>query len=302
MASIQSGLKNADSSIGIYAGDEEFYTCFKLLLDPIIKEYHTHQEHGIAPVFKPVKLEDIDPDGEYIISTRIRIARNIRGFCFPCHLILEDRKAVEKKIIQALDRLPDPFGGHYHSYETMGHDQLFQLKQEKIAFDRGDRFQDAAGLNSDFPKGRGIFHSLDKKMVVWVHEEDHLRIISLEKSSRLDLAFARLCKAVALLNLNLQFAHSNHLGFLTSCPTNIGTTMRAGVHIRLKRLSRKPKLLDQLIKKYRFQIRGTGGEKTRVDDAVFDISNRQRLGITESDIIENLHTGLCEIIQIEKRL
>lgn len=302
ISAIQSGLKNADSSIGIYAGDEDFYHRFKSLLEPIIKDYHKHQEHGVAPLFEPVKLPDIDPEARHIISTRIRLARNINGFCFPCHLSLEDRKAVEKKIIQALDQLPETFGGKYHSYETVDHDLLFQLKQDKIAFSRGDRFQDAAGLNTDFPKGRGVFLSQDKKSMIWVHEEDHLRIISLEKSSRLDLAFERLCDLVRILGHHLQFSHNNRLGFLTSCPTNIGTTMRAGVHIRLEKLNRNPQLLKQLTQKYQFQIRGTGGEKTKVDQAVFDISNRQRLGICETDIIKNLHTGLAEIIHTEENL
>ena len=300
---ISSGIKNLDSSIGVYAGDAQSYKTFSLLFDPIICDYHgfskdkTHQ-----PNISPLMLPSLDPENNYIKSTRIRVARNLKGFSFPCHITLSQRRELEKKIISALDRLKDDLKGQYYSFESIDGKELKRLKQENVWFQKGDRFQDAAGINSDFPNCRGVFHSFDKRFMVWVNEEDHLRIISMEKTSDISRVYNRLAGALLALNQTLEFSRDKTYGYLTSCPTNIGTSMRAGVHIRLEKLERNKDLLQHLSRAYHLQIRGTGGEKTTVENALFDISNRQRLGISESGIIQNLHNGLLAIIKAEQSL
>ena len=138
--------------------------------------------------------------------------------------------------------------------------------------------------------------------MIWVNEEDHLRIISMESSSDISGVFNRLCLGLGHLSTRLEFAFDKRYGFLTSCPTNIGTAMRAGVHIRLRKLKKNQTLLNNLVAQYQLQIRGTHGEKTSVEKGVFDISNKQRLGISETRIIQNLHSGLAAIIEAEKNL
>ncbi len=299
---IQSGLKNPDSAIGIYAGDEESYHKFAGVFNPIIMDYHHNATRGIRSDFKPLTLPDPDPGGRFIKSTRIRLARNIKGHCFPCNLSLNKRQQVEEIIIQALGRLSGNLKGHYTSFEQADAVHLSQFEKDNLLFKKGDRFQEAAGFNTDFPKHRGVFHSSDKKFIAWINEEDHLRIISLEKSSNLTDVFNRMSKIITALNVVLDFVHNQAYGFLTSCPTNIGTTMRAGVHIRLEKLEQNIELLNTIANQHNLQIRGTGGEKTQVEQAVFDISNLQRLGITESQIIQTLHKGLTAIIQAEENL
>ena len=147
-----------------------------------------------------------------------------------------------------------------------------------------------------------MFYSLDRQFIVWVNEEDHLRIMSLEKTSDLSSVFHRLCRALQALSPPLELAFDNRLGYLTSCPTNLGTAMRAGVHIWLEKLNRNKEILHWLAREYHLQIRGTKGEKTEVEKAVFDISNAQRLGISEAAIIQTLHRGLLAIIKAEKSL
>lgn len=300
---IHSGIKNPDSAIGIYAGDTQSYQTFSQLFDPIISQYHGFlkpQTH--TSDFTHLELPAIDPEGRYIKSTRVRVARNIEGFSFPCHIELSQRQELEKKIIAVLSRLKGDLKGQYYSLEHLDGDKCHQLKKENLIFKRGDRFQDAAGINSDFPKARGIFHSFDKQFITWVNEEDHLRLISLEKTSDVSSVYNRLTRALSALNPELDFARDRTYGYLTSCPTNIGTSMRAGVHIQLERLAEQKERLLKLARTYHLQIRGTRGEKTKVENAVFDISNRQRLGITEPQILENLHRGLLAIIQVEKKL
>ncbi|MCK5164429.1 MAG: arginine kinase [Desulfobacula sp.] len=300
---IHSGIKNQDSSIGIYAGDAQSYDTFSPLFDPVIHEYHgfsknINHKSNIGQISLPI----LDPEGKYIKSTRIRVARNLKGFSFPCHITLSRRRELEKKIMACLTLLKNNLKGKYYSFNHVSEKELERLKKENLIFEKGDRFQDAAGINSDFPKCRGVFHSFDKQFVVWVNEEDHLRIISLEKTSDISSVFNRLAKALPILKQNLDFAWNNTYGYLASCPTNIGTSMRAGVHIQLKKFEQNKDLLHNLAQAYHLQIRGTCGEKTKIRHAVFDISNRQRLGISESEIIQNLHAGLLSIITAEKNL
>ena len=300
---INSGLKNPDSAIGIYAGDAQSYKTFSLIFDPVISEYHKGEKTlKHKSDLTQIELACLDPENKYIQSTRIRVARNIKGFGFPCYMTLFERRELEKKSISALGSLTGNLKGNYYSLERDNKEKLSQLKTKNLGFQKGDRFQDAAGINSDFPKSRGVYLSFDERLMVWVNEEDHLRIISLEKSSDISSVYKRLCQAVTALNQNLDFAWDNTYGNLTSCPTNIGTSMRAGVHIQLEKLEKNKELLLKLVNGYNLQIRGTCGEKTKIQNAVFDISNSQRLGVSESDIILNLHAGLRAIIKAEKNL
>ena len=300
---IRSGIRNPDSSVGIYAGDADSYQVFSPIFDPIISEYH-HFPRGKTHVsdFAVPDLPLTDPEKRYILSTRIRVARNLKNYGFPPNLSLSHRKDLEKKIIKALNLLKGDLSGKYRSLTEIGKNISGPPENDIPVFEKGDRFQDAAGINSDFPEGRGVFYSLDRQFIVWVNEEDHLRIMSLEKTSDLSGTFHRLGRALQALSPSLEFAFDNRLGYLTSCPTNLGTAMRAGVHIRLEKLDRNKEILNKLAREYHLQIRGTRGEKTGVEDAVFDISNAERLGISETAIIRALHKGLSAIIKAEENL
>ncbi|MCG8551506.1 MAG: arginine kinase, partial [Desulfobacterales bacterium] len=156
-------------------------------------------------------------------------------------------------------------------------------------------------INRDFPLGRGIFTSQDNVIRIWVNEEDHLRIIAQSPGGDLAYVFNRLAEMIKALDEALDFAFDREKGFLTACPTNIGTAMRAGVHIRLENLEKKLPLLETITRDHHLQIRGTDGEKTAVEKAVFDISNARRLGISANTIIKDLHKGIHAIIRAEKK-
>lgn len=300
---IRSGIQNPDSHIGIYAGDAESYRIFSPVFDPIIREYHNLSGHNThIPDLSVPALPLLDPKGKYVLSSRIRVARNVMPFSFPPHISKDHRKILEKKVMNAADTLSDELKGRYLSLEEFSSGASSGARQDLLIFGKGDRFQDAAGINSDFPDGRGIFYSNDGRFIIWVNEEDHLRIMSIEKTSDLAGVFQRLCKGLQSLETKLKFASDTRYGYLTACPTNLGTAMRAGVHIRLEKLEKSKELLHELARDHKLQIRGTHGEKTRVKDAVFDISNTQRLGITESAILKTLHAGILAIIRAEESL
>ena len=105
-------------------------------------------------------------------------------------------------------------------------------------FKEGDWFLESSGLNRDWPSGRGIFHNKEKSFLVWVNEEDQLRIISMQKGSDIGAVFKRLSIAASEIEKKAKFAHDEHLGYITSCPTNLGTALRASVHIKLPMLAK----------------------------------------------------------------
>jgi len=98
---------------------------------------------------------------------------------------------------------------------------------------------ESSGLNRDWPSGRGIYHNKDKTFLVWINEEDQLRIISMEKGADIGKVFTRLSIGAAAIEAVAKFAHDDHLGYITSCPTNLGTAMRGSVHIKLPLLGAK---------------------------------------------------------------
>ncbi len=298
---VRSGIENHDSSMGIYAGDAESYEIFSLIFHPVIREYHNlaENENHISD-FRATSLPDPDPENRYIVSTRIRIARNIAGFNFTPHISLRQRSRLEKTIVRAFEALKDEFNPRYFSFEKARPDILHELAGQGLTFRKGDRFQDAAGINSDFPACRGVLLSEDRRLRIWVNEEDHLRIISQENTSDISGAFNRLARAYSLLDGRLEFATHRKYGNLASCPTNIGTAMRAGVHIKLEKLAQSPHVLKNIARLHQLQIRGTSGEKTKIENSVFDISNKRRLGVPETRIIKGLYHGLVDIIKTEK--
>jgi len=115
--------------------------------------------------------------------------------------------------------------------------------------------------------------------------------------------FDRLCRAVAHFETtDIKFAHDEHLGYITSCPTNLGTALRASVHIKLPKLMNKKEEFNAIAAKYFVQIRGIHGEHTETNDGVFDISNIRRLGRSESQLVQDMIDGVRALIEAEKAL
>jgi len=158
----------------------------------------------------------------------------------------------------------------------------------------------ACNLNRDWPEGRGIFHNDAKTFLVWVNEEDQLRIISMQPGAGILEVFDRLCRACKIIATVADFAHDDHLGYITSCPTNLGTALRASVHIKLPKLMKNKEKFDKIAAEYFVQIRGIHGEHTETNDGVFDISNRRRLGRSEKALVQDMINGVQALIAAEK--
>ncbi len=302
---INSGMINSDSGIGVYAGDEESYEVLDLLFDPIIQEYHGFSKNDIHKSdLNPDNLDapSIDDNNEFIVSTRIRVGRNLK--CFPLGPAISQRERliVECMVSSALNSLEGDLGGNYYPLLGMSNEVQAILVKDHFLFKEGDRFLEAAGLNRDWPEGRGIYHNNEKTFLVWVNEEDQLRIISMQKGGDIKEVFTRLTKAISLLENQLTFAFNKHLGYITSCPTNLGTALRASVHIKLPLLSKNMEEFKSITDKYYLQIRGIHGEHSESEGGIYDISNKRRLGITEVQAVQDMYDGVKALIKRENAL
>ncbi|KAJ3613417.1 hypothetical protein NHX12_019666 [Muraenolepis orangiensis] len=311
---IQTGVDNPGHpfimTVGCVAGDEETYEVFKELLDPVIQARHG----GYKPSDKhktdlnPAHLEggdDLDPN--YVLSSRVRTGRSVRGFCLPPHCSRGERRAVETLSIEALDTLSGDLKGKYYALKNMTDAEQQQLIDDHFLFDKPvSPLLLASGMARDWPDGRGIWHNVNKTFLVWVNEEDHLRVISMQKGGNMKEVFNRFCTGLTKIESRFKerkyaFMWNEHLGYVLTCPSNLGTGLRAGVHVKLPNLSKNAKFED-ILKRLRLQKRGTGGVDTAAVGGTFDISNADRLGFSEVELVQMVVDGVKLLVDMEKTL
>ncbi|MEL6375623.1 MAG: phosphagen kinase [Pseudomonadota bacterium] len=315
MTCMNSGLENPDSEMGCYACQPEDYDRFRPFFAKALAAQHKVGED--ATHVNDWSFTNVDglPDGGVLdlaelglpaLSMRVRVGRNLADFPLPGAMSREDRVALETKMMQAFEVLiADPdYGGGYHSLtpgnpNEINEDAYQALVDAHIMFKdmSNDRYLLAAGIAADWPYGRGCYVSEDRSFIIWVGEEDHLRIMCMEKGTILNKVFDRLKTALDVVSgiQGLSFATSDTYGVVTSCPTNLGTGMRASVHIQLPNLTADgtDKRAKQIAKPLGLSVRGTGGEHTPIgSDGTVDISPSARFCITEAEIIAALYKGL----------
>jgi creatine kinase/arginine kinase len=302
---IASGTQNFDSGIGVYAGDIDSYDVFAALFDPIIEDYHDFSKkdsHLSNLNANDLNAPNPDSEDKYILSTRIRVGRNIANLPLGPAITKDQRDQVEYQATQALNTLEGSLKGTYYPLDGMSEEVSQKLIEDHFLFKAGDRFLEAAGLNREWPKGRGIYHNDEKTFLVWVNEEDQLRIISMQKGGDIKEVFQRLTKAISKIEEKIVFSYSEHLGYITSCPTNLGTALRASVHIKVPNLSQDYTRFEEITNKHHLQIRGIHGEHSQSVGGVYDISNKRRLGVSEVQCVQDMYDGVVELIKVEKEL
>merc|ERR1712151_250347 len=239
-------------------------------------------------------------DAAMVNSTRIRVGRNLAGYPLGPGVSREQRNEIMDKVVQACETFDGDLKGTFYPLKGMDKKVQQQLIDDHFLFKEGDRFLAACNLNRDWPSGRGIFYNNDKTFLIWVNEEDQLRIISMQPGAGISEVFDRLCRAAAHIETVCKFAHDEHLGYITSCPTNLGTALRASVHIRLPKLMKNQTLFNEIADKYYVQIRGIHGEHSETDDGTYDISNKRRLGRSEKQLVQDMIDGVRALIDAER--
>nr|XP_055195626.1 creatine kinase B-type-like [Nyctereutes procyonoides] len=164
----------------------------------------------------------------------------------------------------------------------------------------------ASGMACDWPDACGIWHNDNKTFLVWINEEDHLQVISMQKGGNMKEVFARFCNGLTQIETlfkskNYEFMWNPHLGYILTCPSNLGTGLRAGVHIKLPLLGKHEKFLE-VLKWLRLQKRGTGGVDTAAVGGVFDVSNADRLGFSEVELVQIVVDGVKLLSEMEQHL
>lgn len=310
---IQTGVDNPGHpfimTVGAVAGDEETYEVFKELLDPIIDGRHG----GFGPNDKHktdldyTKITGDAFDENYVISSRVRTGRSIKGIALPPHCTRAERRRVESVAVGALDRLDGEFAGKYYPLAKMTDEEQNQLIEDHFLFDKPvSPLLTCAGMARDWPDGRGIWHNDEKNFLVWVNEEDHLRVISMEKSGDIRKVFKRFCEGLTKVEALMketgnEYMWNEHLGYVLTCPSNLGTGLRAGVHVKIPHVSSHARF-GEILKNLRLQKRGTGGVDTAAVGGTFDISNADRLGFSEVALVQFLVDGVNLLIKMEKAL
>ena len=309
---INSGVENPSSSMGCYAMHPDDYDLFKPYLDKVIRDYHKikgsvhHVTNwslsGLKGKIPANGVLDLRQLGLGTTSMRVRVGRNLASYPLPGAMSKQDRLNMEKDMIKAFKKLmADPkYGGTYYSLTpgtnySISSSKYNELVKAHIMFKdmSSDTYLKSAGISSDWPYGRGCYVSSDKQFIVWVGEEDHLRIMCMKKGVVLNEVFDRLHEACKVVEANASaFAHSKDYGYVTSCPTNLGTGMRASVHIKVPNLTRDgtEAKAKQVCKPLGLSVRGVGGEHTPIGkDGTVDISPSARLQISEGEIIAKLY-------------
>lgn len=313
---INSGIENPDSTVGCYACQPDDYDVFKPFFSQVLERYHnvdlSTTKHANNWNLDSVKglpeggVLDLSNLGLPALSIRVRTGRNLKRFPLPGSMTKQDRIDMEKamgKVFDQLISMPE-YGGRYVSI-TPGHPNFIDQTEYQALVDAhimfknmaADKFLLAAGISDDWPFGRGCYISQDKGFIIWVGEEDHLRVMCMGKDTILNNVFNRLKVAIDIVENLIEggCAKSNDFGVVTSCPTNIGTGMRASVHIQLPKLTADgtDAKAKAICKPLGLSVRGLGGEHTPIGaDGTVDISPSARFCISEAEILAALYKGI----------
>ena len=228
-----------------------------------------------------------------VVSSRIRLARNIKGIAFPNRLDEELSKSIIKDVESAFYK----FSENTEFFQTM-----YMWNEDKISQEAFlEKHLVSHKLLSNSSKAAFI---LDEKetISIMINEEDHLRIQCITAGLNLTEAFDMAIKLDDLLEENLEFAFNENLGYITACPTNIGTGMRASAMVHLPALAMNEEITGvfKALAQVGMTLRGLYGEGSQALGNFYQISNQVTLGLHEEEIINNLTSVLNKIITQEK--
>lgn len=233
------------------------------------------------------------PSGDIAVSTRIRLARNINGYPFPARMNSVQKQEVNAKLKKAVAD-DNEYRLKYIDMKDVPENERFSMVERHIA---SREFV----LN---PENKAIILSDDETVSIMIGEEDHIRIQVVLPGLQLEKAYEIAENIDNMLCESLDVAFDGTLGFLTECPTNLGTGLRASVmlHLPVSESSSEIRSLTQSVNKIGYTVRGMYGEGSSAAGSLYQISNQITLGISEKDAIDNLNVIAGQIIAKEREL
>ncbi|KAJ9449173.1 Creatine kinase [Diplonema papillatum] len=211
---IKTGVDNPGhpmiKTCGIVAGDEESYTVFADVFEPIVSARHggypRNAKHPTNMKIEDVLDTKIDPTGKYVLTSRVRTGRSVRGIRLPPSIGFDERRELERVCVKGLLNLKGVLKGDYYPlHGSMSYQPkvggMSEQKEEELR-KAGNLFQEpdstlllSSGMGRHWPDARGIYHNNAQNFFVWVGEEDHLRIVSMQKGDDIKDVFKRFATA-----------------------------------------------------------------------------------------------------------
>ncbi len=225
------------------------------------------------------------------ITSRVRFARNIKGEAFPNRAGDDDAMRIRQDIFNVFKNEKENYGFSFYDVYHLGIDERNSLVEKHL-------------ISSDIGlyTGSSCVISSDETLSIMVNEEDHLRIQAIVKGFNINQAYGLAKNIEEIVGAELDYAYSEKYGYLTACPTNIGSGMRAGVMLHLPALALSASLPKAALITSRFglAVRGIFGENSPVMGDIYQISNQNSLGQSEKEILNSLHNVSKEIIIMER--
>jgi len=241
----------------------------------------------------PAWLDGRGRHADVVISSRIRLARNLKQFGFPNRATSQKLAQVVESIKNCLDRTPELAGAMFVDVSALDElDRQFLMERRLIS----PQF-----IKLERPCG--LIIGPNEVISIMINEEDHLRIQALQSGLELDRTWQLLRRIDDAFARTLEFAYSDQFGYLTACPTNTGTGMRVSVFIHLSGLAlsgRMEKIVSEMAPS-EVAIRGFYGEGTDILGNIFQISNQLTLGRTEQAIVRRIENMAEQLIQFEQQ-
>jgi len=245
--------------------------------------------------FIPPWFDGGGPEGDVVISTRIRLARNLAGHRFPEHASIAEKEEI-------FDKAAASFSGTTrrkpaYDFEVINIGRIGKLQQHFLVEERVASVSLLRGEGS-----RGVARDADGKLSVMINEEDHLRIQGMDSGFRPIEVWEATSKADDSIGSALKYAYSPRLGYLTACPTNSGTGLRVSCLAHLPGLV-LTKTVDQVLQgasQMGVSTRGFLGEHSDILGNIFQLSNRAAMGLSETEFIESASATIKEIIGHER--
>jgi len=232
------------------------------------------------------------PHDRIVMSSRVRLARNLKGAAFPGWAKKPERIKVMEAIRPAVESLPEMKDAFSEAMDNLG------ALDKQILVERHLISREHAAKGS----GSGVVLNREETFCVMINEEDHLRMQALRPGLQLHEAWRAIDRLDSALEKKLDYAFSNELGYLTACPTNLGTGIRVSAMLHLPGLVLAEQInpIIQSVNKLGLAVRGLYGEGTEALGNVFQVSNQMTLGESETTIVERLDKVLSQIIEHEE--
>ncbi len=236
-------------------------------------------------------MEGGGPEAEYVISSRVRAARNVKGYPFSCLASKQENKAVLEKITAVKTGKAD-----YSSFNMLTMDEISGLEKQALV----EKHLISPFLARESSCGALLLRQ-DEGVSIMVNEEDHLRIQSILPGLRLEEAWQEAERYDDLLESELEYVFSERYGYMTACPTNVGTGLRASVMLHLPALIMTGQINRFLgaLSQVGLTVRGLYGEGTEIVGNLVQVSNQITLGHSEDEIISNLGSVISQVIEQE---